>query len=178
MEHRSSKNQDHEDKSPTVKPNYKRQASNLSNNLRNNSNQTFSIAEMKDEPVVDNKFQVSRARALSKNANSPLIRKQKTTYMVAKADIVRVHTAERVDESGTAAQNHAPKIGDGLAVGVVQVKSQMKPGIQCLAAEYPEEHKDSSSIIVGRKGRNRSYVRARAESYQLDQYQPFTAGLT
>ena len=66
MERRSSKNNDNDDKSPTIKPNYKRQASNLSNNLRNNSNQTFSIAEMKDEPVVDNsgcKFNVNKARA-------------------------------------------------------------------------------------------------------------------
>ena len=43
--------------------------------------------------------------------------------MVAKADIVRnVNTAERVAEPGTAAPNHAPKIGEGLAASVVQVK--------------------------------------------------------
>ena len=96
--------------------------------------------------------------------------------MVAKADIVRVNTAERVIESGIAAQNNAPKIGEGLAVGVVQVKTQIKNPILGLAAEQPEERKDSSSIIVGRKGRNRSYVRARAESYQLDQFQPIPTG--
>ena len=49
---KSSKNNDIEDKSPTIKTTYKRQASNLSNNLKNNSN-NFSIVEMKDEPVVD-----------------------------------------------------------------------------------------------------------------------------
>ena len=81
---------------------------------------------MKDEPVVDNsgcKFNVTRARAMSKNANSPLIRmNNRTTVVVPKADIVRVKTAEKAVELA-----HAPKVGDGLAAGVVQVKSQMKP---------------------------------------------------
>ena len=81
--------------------------------------------------------------------------------MVPKADIVRVHTAERVAESSS----NAPKIGDGLAVGVVQVKVHVKPSNQNSEQQQPEENKDSSTLIVGRKGRNRSYVRARAESY-------------
>ena len=53
--------------------------------------------------------------------------------MVAKADIVRVNTAERVIESGIAAQNNAPKIGEGLASGVVLVKAQMKQPFQGFA---------------------------------------------
>ena len=83
--------------------------------------------------------------------------------MVSKADIVRVNTTEGINEAGIAAPTHAPKIGDGLAVGVVQVKAHIKPLIQ--NSEPPEERKDSSTIIVARKGRNRSYVQARAESY-------------
>ena len=46
---------------------------------------------------------------------------------------MRVNTAERAAESGIAAQNLAPKIGEGLAAGVVQIKAQMKQPFQGFA---------------------------------------------
>ena len=38
-----------------------------------------------------------------------------------------IYTTEGANEAGVAAPNHAPKIGDGLAAGVVQVKANIKP---------------------------------------------------
>ena len=46
---------------------------------------------------------------------------------------MRVNTAERAAESGIAAHNLAPKIGEGLASGVVLVKAQMKQPFQGFA---------------------------------------------